>query len=78
MKGSAEDMNKKNYDPIIGIFPDQDKIKCTNCKYRLKKIVLGKDLGPSNAYCSVYTKETNGKPISVLFKSACCDYYEAD
>lgn len=70
---------KKEFDPIIGNFPDKEKIKCKDCISRLKIKVANKDIGPMNGYCHMYTREnSNGKPIDVLFKNANCKFYEKD
>lgn len=69
----------REYSPIKGQFPDQDKIKCSTCLSRLKIMIANKDIGPMNAYCHTYTKEnSDGKPIGILFKNDDCKYYIKD
>lgn len=70
---------KRELDPIVGQFPDQNKIRCRDCIFRLKIPFADKDIGPMNAYCHTYTKEnSDGKPIDILFKNTNCKYYEKD
>lgn len=72
-------MDKREFDPIVGQFPDREKVQCATCKHRLKIVIAGKDIGPANAYCEEYTEEeTDGKPIGVLFQKQKCHYYEED
>lgn len=69
----------RKYDPIVGQFPDQDKIKCKDCLHRLKIPFGDKDIGPMNGYCYTYSKEnSDGKPIGILFKNENCKYYIKD
>lgn len=64
-----------------GTFPDPEKIKCKDCKYRDKTVVVieGKAhyCGVTRGECEKYKwGETMGKPHDVLFQNADCEFYE--
>lgn len=66
-------------DPIIGTFPDEKQIKCKDCKFRDKKLVLGKDKGAAKCWCDIYTEQEGvPKPVAILFKNADCRFYEKE
>ncbi len=67
----------REYDPIKGETPD--KPVCETCANRLKILVAGKDIGPSNAYCKIYGRDnSDGKPIEILFKHSKCKFYKKE
>lgn len=72
-------MPSRERDPIIGTFSDLEKIKCKDCIYRDKRLVLGKDTGARKAWCEIYTKEDGiSKPTEILFKNADCEFYKKE
>ena len=61
-----------------GVFPDEKKIACKDCKFRDKTIVtvgsVTKAVGVTRATCEVY----DAKPTKILFRNAPCEYYQKD
>ena len=76
-----DEKKKREFDPIIGTFPDGNEIKCKKCIHRDHTTIEldGKtiDVGTTKSFCAVYEKppKTNGKPTAVLFNGADCEYY---
>lgn len=77
-------MAEERFTPITGQFPDKEKIRCANCRYRDKEIVdfLGKKYaaGVTRDTCEKFTGgEGNGfKPHGVLFENTDCPMYEKE
>ena len=72
---------ERNFDqPLIMQGADPDKVVCKDCEFRKREPfeLNGKtfDFGMINSWCGVYTKKnSNGKPLDILFRSAKCKYY---
>ena len=77
-------MEKREFDPIKGTFPNAKEIQCKDCAFRDKTTVElnGKTIpvGVTKAFCKVYEPppKTNGKPTAVLFYKGNCKYYMKD
>ena len=73
---NRSDEERKQYrenEPIFGVHPDAEKIKCKDCVFRAPDNSLYK--GCTKAFCEVYPK---GKPDVILFKNAECEYYVSE
>lgn len=75
------DAQKRLTDDFQPTFAD-DNIVCKDCVFRKPDLVEnGKVIvkGYKNGYCKVYAKDiSNGKPNSILFNGADCEFYMKD
>lgn len=73
--------DKREFTDFHPQFPDENKVKCNDCKFRDKTEVdlLGKHYRPgiTRDTCEAY-KNGNHKPLPILFEQADCQYYEKD
>jgi hypothetical protein len=79
-----KDEEKREFDPMVGTFPDKNKIICKDCVYRDRTVVDlgGKKLpvGITKSFCEIFLPppKTNGKPTEVLFHGGDCKYYKQE
>ena len=56
-----------------------DEIACMRCVHRMPDLEMdGKTIvsGAKSSYCAVYTEDTGGKPIGILFDGEKCEYMD--
>lgn len=68
--------------PMKGQWPDPKKVRCKDCVFRDKTVLhLGDKVIPTgvvDCYCKQFPKDTNGKPLEILFRNADCPFYKSD
>ena len=79
----AEEQERREFDPVVGSFPDKDGISCKDCKFRDKEVLeLGSRIipvGVARDTCSVFDGDKVGyKPHDILFGLEDCEFYEED
>ena len=74
--------DKREFDPIKGMFPNAKEIPCKDCFFRDRTVVIidgkEKSVGITKAFCSKYPLEVNGKPLGILFNGEKCEEYMKD
>ncbi len=82
MKNDEKKMNAQEaQSPLVGQFPDRDKIICKDCIFRDKTIVTINEkeiaVGVTKAFCQMFKEppKSNGKPHEVLFNNEECELY---
>lgn len=75
-------MSGREFSPMIMQHPDSSKVKCKDCKFRDKTILMFNEkvipVGITKCRCEKYlgTPHDMGKPHEVLFMNGECQYYE--